>query len=290
MKPPPFEYHAAGAVDEVLRLLAEHGDEAKVLAGGQSLLPLLSLRLARPSLLIDLNRLDGLGSIDDGDGLRLGAMVRHRQVERSELVRHANPLLADAVGHIGHGVIRNRGTVGGSIAHADPAAELPTVLTALGGSVEVRRTDGSRMIAAEDFFLGFLTTAMEPEELLTAVHLPSWPAGTGWSFTELSRRSGDFAVAGVAATVRLGADGRVAEGRLALSGVASSPVRAAGAEALLVGEAPSSELWAAAGARVAADVDPPEDLHGSAAYRRHLAGVLTARALAEACRRAEEAR
>lgn len=290
VKPPPFEYHATGSVEEALALLEEHGDEAKVLAGGQSLLPLLSLRLARPSQLVDINRVGELSTIDNGSGLRLGAMVRHRDVERSDAVRRANPLVADAVRLIGHTAIRNRGTVGGSIAHADPAAELPAVLVALEGQVEVRGPTGTRTLPADQFFQGFLTTSLEPEDLLTAVVLPPWPAATGWSFQEFSRRSGDFAITGVAATLGVGADGTVTQARLALSGVATQPVRARGAEQLAVGGSPSEQLWSDAGRRVADEIDPPGDLHGTPAYRRHLAAALTKRALREAHRRALEAR
>ena len=290
MKPPPFEYHAAGSVDEAVALLAEHGDEAKVLAGGQSLLPLLSLRLARPSQIVDINDLTELSTIDNGSDLRLGALVRHREVERSPVVRAANPLVSDAVRFIGHTAIRNRGTIGGSIAHADPAAELPAVAVALGVTIEVRSTRGSREVSADRFFEGFLTTALEPDELVTAVRVPAQPRGTGSSFREFSRRSGDFAIAGVAATVALGDDGRVAGARIAFSGVASVPVRAEEAERELVGQSATDATWAAAGQQAARDLDPPGDLHGSTAYRRHLAAVLAEEALREAHRRAEENR
>ena len=286
MKPPPFEYDVAGSLDEALSLFAEHGDEAKVLAGGQSLLPLLSLRLARPERLVDINRLDELTTIGNGDGLRIGALVRQRAVERSADVAAANPLLAAAVRFIGHAAIRNRGTVGGSIAHGDPAAELPAVLVALDGEVEVASRRGTRRIAAADLYAGFLTTAVEPDELLTAVHLPSLAPGTGWSFQELSRRSGDFAIAGVAATVRLDG-GTIAEARIALSGMDQTPVRATAGEATLAGQAPSADLWVAAAADAVGALDPPADLHGTSEYRRHLAGVLIRRALVEAHERTE---
>ncbi len=288
MKPPPFEYHAAGSVDEVVALLAEYGDEAKVLAGGQSLLPLLSLRLARPSQIVDVNGLTELSTIDNGSDLRLGALVRHREVERSSTVRGANPLVSDAVRFIGHTAIRNRGTVGGSLAHADPAAELPAVALALGATIEARSVRGGREVSADRFFEGFLTTALEPDELVTAVRVPAQPRGTGSSFREFSRRSGDFAIAGVATTVGLGTDGRIAEARIAFSGVASVPVRAEEAERALVGQAPTDATWPEAGQQAARHLDPPGDLHGSTAYRRHLAAVLAEEALREAHRRAEE--
>jgi carbon-monoxide dehydrogenase medium subunit len=287
MKPPPFEYHLVGSVGEALALLTDHGDEAKVLAGGQSLVPLLALRLARPAHLVDINGVSELATVSDGGGLTVGALVRHRVAERSLRVRAANPLLADALGLIGHVAIRNRGTIGGSIAHADPAAELPTVLVALDGEVEATSRRGSRWVSASELFRGFLTTSLAPDELLTGVRFPAWAAGTGWSFREFSRRSGDFAIAGVAATVRLDGAGTIAEARIAVSGVAATPVRARNAEAVLAGQVPSDELWAAASQEAAAGLAPPSDIHGSAAYRRHLAAALTRQAVREAHERAE---
>ena len=290
MKPPLFEYHRAESVDEVIALLAEHADEAKVLAGGQSLVPLLSMRLARPAHLIDINRLPDLATIANGSGLTVGAMVRHRAIERSDVARTANPLLAHAIGFIGHGAIRNRGTIGGSIAHADPAAELPAVLLVLDGVVEARSARGTRTVPASALFEGFLTTSLEPDELLTAVRIPEWPTGTGWSFQEFSRRSGDFAIVGVAATVRLDGNGKIAAARLAFSGVDQVPVRATAAESLLAGATPSEVLWKSAAHAAAAPLEPSSDIHGSAAYRKQLAMVLAERALTEAHDRARDAR
>jgi len=290
VKPPRFEYHRAGSVDEVVALLAEYADEAKVLAGGQSLVPLLSLRLARPSHLVDINRVADLATIGNGNGLTVGATVRHRTIERSDVVRTANPLVAHAVRFIGHSAIRNRGTIGGSIAHADPAAELPAVLLVLDGEVEARGARGTRTVPASALFEGFLTTSLEPDELLTAVRVPAWPAGTGWSFQEFSRRSGDFAIVGVAATVRLDGNGNVGEARLAFSGVDQVPVRATAAESLLAGATPSDELWKSAAHAAAAPLEPASDIHGSAAYRKHLAAGLAERALREAHDRARDAR
>lgn len=284
MKPPPFDYHAPATVAEVLALLAEHGDEAKVLAGGQSLVPLMSLRLARPSQLVDINKVEGLDGVADTAGLRLGALVRHRTAERST----ANPLMAGAARFIGHAAIRNRGTVAGSLAHGDPAAELPAVLLALDGEVEATSKRGTRRIAAADLYLGFLMTTIEPDELLTSVQLPAWRAGTGWSFQQFSRRSGDFGVASVAVALRI--DGNaIADVRIALAGMSDRAVRASKAESALAGQAPSAEAWAAAAADGVADLDPPSDLHGTAAYRRHLAGVLIKRALTEAHKRTQQA-
>jgi carbon-monoxide dehydrogenase medium subunit len=286
MKPPPFEYHAATSVDEAVTLLAEHGEDAKVLAGGQSLVPLLALRLARPAHVVDINRVGELADVTNGNGLRVGSLVRQRVAERSDIVA-TNPLLVRALGLIGHTAIRNRGTIGGSIAHADPAAELPTVLRALDGEVEATSARGARTVAAADLFEGFLTTSLSPDELVTAVRFPSWAPGTGWSFQEFSRRSGDFAIAGVAATLRLDGKGMISDARIALSGMGPVPVRAVKAEAALAGQQPSDDVWAAASQDAVAGLDPPSDIHGTAAYRRHLAAVLARRALREAHTRSE---
>lgn len=276
------------SIPEAAALLAEHGDEAKILAGGQSLIPLLGLRLARPAQLIDINRVTELATVSTNGALHLGATVRHSTAERSDEVRAASPLLAEAVGLIGHSAIRNRGTIGGSVAHADPAAELPAVLVALDGEVEARSARGTRTIAAADFFEGFLTTSLEPDELLTGIRVPVQGARTGSSFQEFSRRSGDFAIIGVAATLELGADGNVASSSLVFSGASSVPVRSAAAESMLAGQAPSADLFAEAGKAAAAELTPPDDLHGTAAYRRHLAASLAKRALTTAHQRAQD--
>jgi carbon-monoxide dehydrogenase medium subunit len=289
MKLPPFEYHVAESVEEATGLLAEWGDEAKVLAGGQSLIPLLSFRLARPAYLIDVNPIAELQVIGDGAALELGATVRQREAERSPVVSTEAPLVAFALGLVGHAAVRNRGTVGGSLAHADPAAELPTVFTALGGEVVAQSTRGTRTIAAESFVRGFLTTALDADELLTRIRFPPWPASNGWAFHEFSRRSGDFAIVGVATVIGLGADGKVQTATVVFSGVGGTPVRAVDAERMLVGETPSPELWASAAEQAAAGLDPPSDLHGSAAYRRQVARVLAQRSLHEAYGRAKDA-
>jgi carbon-monoxide dehydrogenase medium subunit len=277
MKLPPFEYHAPATVEETLALLAEHGDDAKVLAGGQSVVPLLALRLARPEVLVDINGVDELATMNDADGVRIGAIVRERAVEQSSAALTANPLLTKALHFIGHPAIRNRGTIGGSIAHADPAA----VLVALDGDVEATSARGVRTVSASDLFRGFLTTALEPDELLTSVRFPRLLPGTGWSFQEYSRRSGDFAMAGVACALRVDA-GVITESRIALSGVADTPVRVTEGEAALVGHAPSENAWKAAAADGVAGLEPPSDIHASASYRRQLAAVLIQRALREA--------
>ena len=286
MKPAPFEYHRPDSLDEALSLLASHGYDAKVLAGGQSLVPAMNFRLAQPAVLVDLNRVEGLDGIDDGAaGVRIGAMVRQRAAERSPVVAARVPLLAEALPHVAHPQIRARGTVGGSLAHADPAAEIPAVMLALGARLVVRGAGGERVVEAADFFTDLFGTALEAEEVLVAVEVPAARAGTGTAFAELSRRHGDFALAGVAAAVVLDA-GRCVEARVALFGVGDGPVLAVEAGALLVGEAASEALFRAAGAAAAAALDPPADVHASADYRRHLAGVLVRRTLPRAFERA----
>jgi CO/xanthine dehydrogenase FAD-binding subunit len=287
MKPAPFEYFQPRSVDEALALLAEHGGDAKPLAGGQSLIPAMNFRLATPSVLIDLNALDDLAYISDGESLRLGGMTRQRAVERSGVVAKKAPLLAETMPFIAHAAIRTRGTVGGSLAHADPAAELPAVMLALNARLTVQSRTGSRSIAADDFFVGLFATALEPVELLTAVEIPNAAARTGYGFQEVSRRHGDFALVGVAATVTLDTNGRCAEARIALLSVGDRPTLAGHAAAVLKGQTPSTGVIAAsAHAAAHQDIDPPGDIHASAAYRRQLANVLTRRVLTRAFQRA----
>jgi carbon-monoxide dehydrogenase medium subunit len=279
MKPPPFVYVAPTSLDEAVSALAEHGDDAKALAGGQSLIPLLSLRLARPTALIDLNGVSELASIEVNGLTSLGAMTRHRAVERSADVARHVPLLAAAVPYIGHAAIRTRGTIGGSLAHADPAAELPAIALALDATFEARSTRGTRTISASDFFVGYFTTALEPDEILTKVSFPNAAPGTGVSVQEMARRHGDFAM--VAAAASVAPDGDV---RIALINVADRPVRATEAEAAMREGAPIPDVAALA----TRDIEPTADLHASAAYRRSVATVLVRRALTEAASRAKD--
>jgi aerobic carbon-monoxide dehydrogenase medium subunit len=287
LKPPPFEYQAPTSLDEAVALLREHGDDAKVLAGGQSLVPLLAFRLAAPAVLVDLNRVRALDYLhQEGDRLVIGAMTRQRTVERLPGLRHRCAMLAEAVGLIGHVAIRNRGTVGGSLAHADPAAEWPALALALDGECEVVGPRGRRVVSAGELFVTYFTTSLEPDEVLAEVRL-DLPAGrVGSTFVELARRHGDFAIAGVGALLALAEDGSVARARLTLIGVGERAVRATRAEALLEGEKPGDELLAEAAAAVDQAISPSSDLHGSAEYRRHVAKVLARRALATAWRRA----
>ncbi len=287
MKPPPFRYAAPTSVDQALALLSAFGPEAKVLAGGQSLMPLLNLRLVRPGVLVDLNRVRELDYIREDDGeVAIGAMTRQRTAERSALVRRLLPLLADALPLVGHPPIRTRGTVGGSIAHADPSAELPAVLLALDGSVVVRGPAGTRRIPAADFFVSYLTTALAPEDLLVEVRFPAHP-GAGTAFMEVARRHGDYALVGAAALVRL-RDGRCQGVRLAFTGVGPTPVRVAEAEAAVEGRELTPAVAAEVRKVVAARLEPDSDIHASAEYRREVAGVLAERALRRAADRARE--
>ena len=287
MKPPPFEYRAPQSLDEALSLIEELGEDARPLAGGQSLIPLLSFRLARPSHLIDLADVPELRSIRlDGGQLVIGAMVRERVAERDGSVREAAPLLTYALPLIGHPAIRSRGTIGGSLAHSDPAAELPTVALTLDVELVARsRARGERTIPAADFFTGFFSTALESDELLTEIHIHPQPPGTGSAFEEVARRHGDFAIVGVAAMVRVEAE-RITEARVVLAGVSDVPVRAFDAEAVLAGAELTDELLGKAARQAANSLSPPSDLHGSSAYRRHVAGVLIRRAVRVAAERA----
>jgi carbon-monoxide dehydrogenase medium subunit len=287
MKPAPFEYLRARSVEEALAGLAAHGPEAKLLAGGQSLVPMLNFRLLEPKALVDINAIAGLDQIrEEAGAVRIGALARHRAVETSLLIAARLPVLAASMAHVAHFAIRNRGTFGGSLAHADPAAEIPLVARLLDARIRTASPSGGRTIAARDFFLSALTTCLAPDEIIMEVELPCSPPGAGWAFEEVSRRPGDFAVAMVAAVVSVEA-GRVTQARLALGGVAMTPIRAEAAETLLAGQALSPDVIAAAAAAAARDAaDPPSDLHGSADYRRHLVEVLTRRALAAAAGRA----
>ncbi|AIJ21208.1 FAD binding domain-containing protein [Amycolatopsis methanolica] len=280
MKPAPFDYVRAESVEHAVHALTGGDGDAKVLAGGQSLVPLLSMRLARPSVLVDINQVSDLDYVRlDGDVLRIGALTRHRTVETSpEVARHV-PLLVDALRYVGHVTIRNRGTIGGSVAHSDPAAELPSVLVALDGRVVLEGPDGRREVAAADFFEGYLTTAAEPDELLTEIIVPVSPRGTGVCVQEQARRHGDFALVAVFSAVSLDAAGKVADVRLGIAGTNATPLRPERAESLLVGESPSEQAIAAAAAAAAAATGSVGDIHATAKYRTTVAEVLTRRAL-----------
>jgi carbon-monoxide dehydrogenase medium subunit len=289
MKPAPFEYFRPRTLDEALALLAEHGGDAKPLAGGQSLIPAMNFRLATPAVLVDLNGLAELDYIEHGPGeVRIGGMTRQRRVERSAIVSEHAPLIGEAMPYIAHPAIRNRGTVGGSLAHADPAAELPAVMMALNARLAVTSKEGTREIAAHEFFTGLFSTAILSGELLTEIVVPAQPASSGHAFEEVSRRHGDFALVGVAAVVQMNEEGLCTGARVALLSVGDRAMLAERATAVLIGQRPSPELIrSAADAAAANDIDPSSDIHASARYRRHLATVLTRRVLTRAFERAQ---
>lgn len=287
MKPAMFQYLAPRSRAEALDAAQRFGADGKILAGGQSLVPLMAMRLARPATIIDLNRIADLAYIRPArGGLAIGAMTRQRIAETHRLVVERFPILAEALRWVGHPQIRTRGTIGGSLAHADPSAELPAVAAVLGAQVVVSSSRGDRVVDVGQFFTGYLSTVLQPHELLVEVRLPALPAGAGWAFQEVARRHGDFAIAGVAALVWLDGDRRCTEARLAFTGVGPGPVRAPDAEAYLKGKRIDAATAEEAGRIARAALDPDSDIHASAAYRTHVAGVLAARALRQAAGRA----
>jgi carbon-monoxide dehydrogenase medium subunit len=280
MKPAPFEYFRPRTMDEALALLAEYAGDAKPLAGGQSLIPAMNFRLATPAVLVDLNALSDLAYIrSDDQGLQIGGMTRQRAVERSTIVAREAPLVAETMPFIAHPAIRNRGTIGGSLAHADPAAELPAVMLALNARFGLQSARGSRSVSVDDFFTGLFSTAVEPGELLTDITVPKAGRRTGFAFQEISRRHGDFALVGVAASVALDEAGCCSDARIALLSVGDRPVLAGQAARTVAGQTPSPDAIRAAAEAASTDIDPPSDIHASAKYRRQLASVLTRRAL-----------
>jgi carbon-monoxide dehydrogenase medium subunit/6-hydroxypseudooxynicotine dehydrogenase subunit alpha len=287
VKPPQFTYHDPGTTEEALSLLAEHGDEAKALAGGQSLVPLLNFRLAHPEHLVDLNRIGSLAGIRRQEGhLQIGTMTRQSRLEASELVAGNWPLLTEALTYVAHAQIRNRGTVGGSVAHADPAAELPVAFTALDASFRVASVRGERSIAPADFFVTHLTTTIEPDELLVGIDVPPLPERTGHAFTEFARRHGDFALGGAAVLITVDAAGACSRAAIALLAAGPVPIRPVAAEQALVGRRIDAAVAAEAAALASDGVSPTGDIHGSAEYRKHLVGVMVKRAIKLAAARA----
>lgn len=285
MKPAPFEYVAPDSLDGALAAMQEHGFDAKPLAGGQSLVPVMNFRLAQPGVLVDLNGvsgLDGLWQANDGT-LHFGSMVRQSRLEHHPLVAQHQPLLAEAMPHIAHPQIRNRGTIGGSLAHADPAAELPVIAVALNGRLKLQSAAGERWLAARHFYTGLFATAIADEELLVEIALPPLPARTGTAFTEMARRHGDYALAGVAAVVTVDESGVCTAARLVYLNAGEVPMVAEEAAQILVGERPSEEVWLATAVSASQnEIDPLGDIHATADYKRHLAKVLTVRALRQA--------
>ncbi len=283
MKPPPFEYRDPETLEETLALLAEHGDDAKILAGGQSLIPLLNFRLARPEVLVDINRVRPLAGIDDRpEGLRIGAATRQSALERSSQVAAQQPLLAEVIRYVAHAQIRNRGTVGGSLAHADPAAELPVAMTALDASLIASSGRGERRIAAEEFFVSHLTTVLEDDEVLIAVDVPRAPAGTRVAFEEFARRHGDYALGGAAVVLTADAAGACSRARVTLLAAGDVPVRAHAAEKLLVGAVVDAAVAREAAAAAVRDIEPVGDGHGDGDYRSSVIEAMCDRAIARA--------
>jgi CO/xanthine dehydrogenase FAD-binding subunit len=287
MKPPIFDYYDPETEGEALELLGAFGSEAKLLAGGQSLMPLLNMRLVSPGNLIDLNRLNRLNYINETpNALYIGALTRQRQLEYADQVKRSCPLLQEAVRYVGYPQIRSRGTLGGSLSHADPAAELPAVMTALEAQFEVKSHRGSRLIDCQDFFVDYLTTALAADEMLCEIRIPQQPAHTGWSFMEMQRVAGAFAIVGVAAVVNVDQDGRCHRVRLAFTGIGSVPQRANATEAALQGAVVDAALLRDVCQLADSELDPESDIHGSAAYRKNLARVLAQRTLTQAFQRA----
>lgn len=281
MKPAPFEWHAPDSAEAALALKAAHGDEARFLAGGQSLVPAMNFRVAQPAVLVDLNRVPGLGTIaQDAEGaLRIGAMARNARIERDAAARGSHPILAEALQEVAHPEIRNRGTLGGNLSHADPASEMPAVMLALDARFLLRSLRGAREVPAEAFFLGPLMTALAADEMLAEIRLPPLPPRTGTAFLEVARRRGDYAMMGVAAVVTLDPDGRCVAARIACCSAGPTPMAAPRAAAALLGSRLAEADIAGAAALVRQEVDPLGSVHASPAYQRHLAGVVAARAL-----------
>jgi CO/xanthine dehydrogenase FAD-binding subunit len=287
MKPAKFEYIAPRTTAEALSALAEYGDGAKVLAGGQSLVPLMNMRLARPEVIVDINEVAELDYVRESDvgGLMIGSLTRQRQLEREPVVRDQFPVLTEAAELIGHFQIRNRGTIGGSLAHSDPAAELPAVMTAMDAEFVIASSTGERTVTPPEFFVTYLTTALEPNELLTEIRVPAVPAGTGSRVYEVSRRHGDFALVGAVTLLEPGAGGTIGKARIALFGVNPTPVRATEAEQILAGQQASETLFREVGEIASRDLDPDGDIHASAEYRKEVAAVVVRRALVAAAER-----
>jgi carbon-monoxide dehydrogenase medium subunit len=287
MKPAPFDYRCPDTVEETLSLLAQHVGDAKLMAGGQSLVPMLNVRVVRPALVIDITRLLELDFVREraNGGLTCGALTRHRVMETSRLVARHFPVIPETMQHVAHLAIRNRGTLGGSLSHADPSAELPMLSRLLDASIVARSVRGERAIESADFFRAPLTTALAEDEIVVRIEMPGLPLGMGWCFQEFARRTGDFALAAVGILLEV-SDGRIREARVAMMAVGDTPLRRPEAEALLSGQSLSDDLVAAAVHAACHSLKPNRDLHASSEFRRHLAGVLMGRALRKAWQRA----
>lgn len=283
MKPSKFSYLRPTTLREALELLAQYGEDAKIMSGGQSLIPLLNMRLSTPEYIIDLGRVDELNGIrEEADAIVIGGMTKHGNVEKSNLVKQNCPLLSEGIRWVGHTQIRNRGTVGGSIAHADPSAELPCIITALRGEIVVASRDEELTLSPEEFFLSYLLTSLQPDQLVKEVCFPKMKQGSGYAFEEISRRYGDFAMAEAAVVIHLDSNGAISDAKIALGGANPVPFIPEDTEEFLKGKIPTTNLIKEAAFMQLDDLDPEGDLHGSAKYRRHLSGVLLERALTKA--------
>lgn len=284
MIPASFEYLSPSSLDEAIQLLQQHGDDAKILAGGHSLIPLMKLRLAEPAILIDLGRVPGLSYIrGDGNGFAVGAMTTHYMLESSDELKAQLPLVAEAASKIGDVQVRNRGTIGGSLVHADPGGDLPAVVLALGGELVLRGPSGERTVNADDFFIGMLTSAAEANEILTEIRLPKLSGKAGYAYQKAANKASGYAIVGVAVAVALGDNGAVREARIGITGAGAQAVRATAAEQALTGQQPTADAIAAAAAAAPEAIDDPmEDIHASGEYRKELVKVHTRRALERA--------
>jgi aerobic carbon-monoxide dehydrogenase medium subunit len=290
MKPAPFDYYAPDSIEQALDLMSQYAGDAKILAGGQSLVPAMNFRIVQPSVLIDLNHAAELGYVrEDENVLRIGTMTRERELEFNPLISNWAPLLVEAAPHIAHPQIRNRGTIGGSIVNADPAAELPVLMVALRARLKAKSVSGERWIDAQDFFLGMFTTALEPEEILVEIELPASPPRTGWSFMEVAPRAGDYALMGIAVLVTLDQNGKCEQAKMVYLNAGDGPVEAKESEKLLIGELLSDHLIEAAASKASeTEINPFGNIHTSPEFQRHLANVLTKKALKQAAQRAAE--
>ncbi|MEH7111717.1 xanthine dehydrogenase family protein subunit M [Neobacillus niacini] len=289
MKPPKFSYLRPNNLLEALEMLAEYGDEAKIMSGGQSLIPLLNMRLSTPAYIIDIGRVEELKGIrDEEDTIVIGGMTRHADVEKSPLIREKCPLLSEGIRWVGHNQIRTRGTIGGSIAHADPSAELPCMLTALRGEIVIVSNEEEMIFSPQEFFLSYLLTSLEPNQLVKEIRFPKIKKGSGYAFEEVARRHGDFALVEVAAVIELNTDGTIADAKIALGGANSVPFIPEETEGFLIGKLPDDSILKEAAVLQLDELDPEGDIHGSKEYRRYLSGVLLERALYKAVERARE--
>jgi 2-furoyl-CoA dehydrogenase FAD binding subunit len=285
MKPAPFDYYRVQTIDEAVELLSEYGDDSKIISGGQSLIPMLNFRLARPKVLIDISNIKNRNKIEsDLTGIRVAGTTLQRYLEKSKVIQEELPILHEAIQHIGHIQIRNSGTVGGSIVHADPASELPAVSLVLDAEYEIKSISDKYTVAAEDFFVTYMTTTIQPDEILSSILFKKPPKNSGWGFHEIARREGDFALAGSAAVIGLDGDGKCNHARIALFGVAPTPVRAREAEDLLIGHSYSEDRLKKAAEAVKQVVEPESDVHATAEYRTNVSGVLALRSLEDAYR------